>query len=134
MLAGLPKENKLHICRHLIAQEQFTPEQLSIPAAWDIVAVCIAIQRYPIQLSLLKIVILHLLSRQPYTRQDLQTITHANETRISHSLTELKEQNFITKQQQRQHAPYTLTTSGLQLLHLFHLNYFKVLTALTNKK
>ena len=124
---------KLNYIRTLIRQENFTAEELLLPQTFDLISLFAAIRSCPVKLSSSKLIILTALFSHPFTRQDLYLITGADQTTISHNLTDLLDQGFITKHRRTpaNTSTYSLTPNGITIVQTFHLHYFKTLDAIT---
>lgn len=133
--SAMTRQQKLDIIRNTIRQEQFTPEELAIPPTFNLLAACRALQTFPIKITTNKLIIILALSSLPLTTHQLQLLTGAEQSTLSHIFTDLKDQGFITTQKHpRQHSTHTLTPQGKQLFHIFTQHYFKTIDTLTTLK
>lgn len=132
--AELTREQKLNIIRNTILEENFTSEELCLPHTFDIVAVCAAIRTCPIKITTTKLTIIILLSSYALTQQQLLTLTGCEQSNLSHIITDLRAQGYITKSSSP-HATtctFSLTPQGKQLFTLFLKHYYAVITQVAN--
>lgn len=115
--------------RHLIAKENITPDELSIPSSYDLIPALAAIRSFPFSLSPLKILILLILANKETSQQKLREITLSEESHLSHVLANLREYGLITRDNSRRPL-YSLTTSGRQLFSIFLAHYYQSLYAI----
>lgn len=132
---AMTRQQKLNIIRNTIHQENFTPEELTLPPTFNLLAACAALQSFPIKITPNKLIIILALSSLPLTTPQLQLLTGAEQSTLSHIFADLKDQGFITTQKHpRQHSTHTLTPQGKQLFHIFTQHYFKTIDTLTTLK
>ena len=131
----MTRQQKLNIIRTTIQQENFTAEELSLPPSFNLLAACTAIQSFPVKITTNKLIIIIALSSLPLTTPQLQRLTGAEQSTLSHILTDFKNQGFInTQKHPRKPSIHTLTPQGQQLFTIFSKHYFKTIDTLTNIK
>lgn len=131
---SIPRSQKIKIIRDTILAENITAEELSLPYTYDIIAICTAIRSFPIKITPTKLTIIITLASLPLTQQQLLALTQCEQSSLSHILTELRDQRFITKQIKTpaSESYFTLTDQGKQLFNLFHQHYFKAVDTLSH--
>lgn len=119
------RKDMLRRVRKAIREYKFTPRELSIPSESDVIMILLSLVEFPYKMPFTKLAIICLTgSRGRVSRNDIVTLLPKDYTTISHSLSDLKEYNFITESLERVQGKqpermYSLTEAGEQVFEDF---------------